>query len=647
MNTSTRLLCLLLLVASPSWGLAAPDSHPDAKGLATPYNPQSTGLGQAAQYGPLDAGEDEIHLLEDTLLPFDEFKRRVEQLALKKSNFSAPLQARIAQLQCWALTTRDPDEFQSGITFAEQQLALAQDRGDLLSKAAFMVCRSWLEQRQGKSDEAKQGYEQALQMAETLGDIRLQSKTHGYLGEMYSAQGNLLEAMRHLQASLDLYKSIGLESWHLRQQISVANTYRQMGIYEQAEVLFKELSNTYQARNEVERLNEIHIYQGLLYAEINENGKAIELFGEAEHYFEVKQRPREVAEIRLLWVHALLGLGRTQAAFAKLEQVNERIASGERLEPRLLALRDVLMGVAMEKTGNYQLALNHLNEAIRVLQNVGYQKVLAYAYQTKSQALKQLGLYQSSLQALELFVETNQQVEELFRDRRIMQVQLERELAHQEMENERLENERKLQQQETRLSLERRQWQILVTVLLLGGLLFYLFKRMRALRTLSMTDELTKIRNRRQIMMQAQAMLQQAQQNRTPFSLLVLDVDHFKRVNDTLGHNMGDMVLIEVAQCVTGTLRGQDMVGRNGGEEFLVLLPDTDTVAAAKVAERIRAQVAALEIEGVTNVLDIQVSIGGAQYLPADNHLSALVHRADIAMYQAKQQGRNRVVMAS
>ncbi|UNP87934.1 diguanylate cyclase [Aeromonas encheleia] len=622
MTRSIRLLCLLLLIASPGWG-------------------------QATAYNLLERGQDEIRQLEDDLLPFDEFKRRVDLLALQKSNYPVALRGRITQLQCWAYTIRDLERYDQAIEFARQQLELAQHAGDMQTKTGLMICLSWYQQRQGKNDEALRGYEQALELATALGDVRRQAKAHGYLGGLLSAQGNMLEAMRHLQASLDLYKSIGLEDRDLHLQVSMANLYRQLGIYEQAEQLLKKLSDIYQARDEAEWLTTIRVYQGILYTETNENDKAIGLLSQAEQYYEDKQRPMEVAEVRLYRAFALLQRDRIEEAWDKLQQVNDSIAAGERLEPMLLALRDMLMGIVLNKRGDHQLALNHLDAAITVLQEGDSQKQLGYAYRVKSLVLKEMGLYQASLQALEQFIEIDHRVEDALRDRRIMQVQLERELTHQAMKNEQLESERKLEQQTSELSRERRQWQRLILALLLGGLLFYLVKRIIALRTLSITDELTSLLNRRQILMQAQMMLQHSQHSRAPFSLLMLDIDHFKRVNDTLGHNMGDVVLIEVAQCISRTLRAEDVVGRNGGEEFLVLLPNTDMAAAARVAERIRTQVAALQIEDVTNVLDIRVSIGVAQYHLEDSSLSALVHRADLAMYQAKRQGRNRVVMAS
>lgn len=161
-----------------------------------------------------------------------------------------------------------------------------------------------------------------------------------------------------------------------------------------------------------------------------------------------------------------------------------------------------------------------------------------------------------------------------------------------------------------------------------------------------MTDDLTGLHNRRQIQNKGQHWFRQAREQGKPFSVLLLDIDHFKLVNDQLGHHVGDLVLAAVAKCIAAQLRSLDRVGRNGGEEFLVLLPDTCLDEAMEVAERIRHRVSQLRIEGMPEGRFVNVSIGCAQQGPLDESLGGLVQRADEAMYRAKQAGRNQVMRA-
>ncbi|MEC4850762.1 MAG: GGDEF domain-containing protein, partial [Jaaginema sp. PMC 1079.18] len=123
-------------------------------------------------------------------------------------------------------------------------------------------------------------------------------------------------------------------------------------------------------------------------------------------------------------------------------------------------------------------------------------------------------------------------------------------------------------------------------------------------------------------------------------------IDYFKKINDTYGHNVGDEALIEFARVVQNNLRKPDQLGRFGGEEFVVFLPETDREAALEVAERLRCAIAAIEIPHPQTIIRFTVSIGAATYCERDGNFRALLLRSDKALYTAKTQGRNRVVEA-
>ena len=131
-----------------------------------------------------------------------------------------------------------------------------------------------------------------------------------------------------------------------------------------------------------------------------------------------------------------------------------------------------------------------------------------------------------------------------------------------------------------------------------------------------------------------------------PLSLLVVDVDHFKRVNDTYGHPVGDAVLVEIARTLRVNSRPIDAVGRYGGEEFLVVLPDTTTLQASDIAERLRSAVESLEIATPEANIRSSISVGLASCEPEKNLCTPtdLIMRADAALLAAKRLGRNRVI---
>lgn len=158
------------------------------------------------------------------------------------------------------------------------------------------------------------------------------------------------------------------------------------------------------------------------------------------------------------------------------------------------------------------------------------------------------------------------------------------------------------------------------------------------MQDLALHDNLTGVGNRRAFEMQGERLLKSALRHERSCSLLLLDIDHFKRVNDEHGHARGDLVLIETARRLEGQLRGSDLLCRWGGEEFSVMLPETHLPGARIVAERIRHAFAEQAVSG----LALSVSIGLVS-LCRDETLQALFQRADQALYRAKQTGRNRV----
>jgi diguanylate cyclase (GGDEF)-like protein len=157
-------------------------------------------------------------------------------------------------------------------------------------------------------------------------------------------------------------------------------------------------------------------------------------------------------------------------------------------------------------------------------------------------------------------------------------------------------------------------------------------------------DSLTGIVNRRYFLATAEKHLQTARQHAHPLALLIIDLDHFKQINDQYGHLAGDEVLVAVVDACVHHLRGGDCLGRLGGEEFALLLPDATWSEAMETAERLRRATEMLAVTVGDNVVHPTVSIGVALLAATDGSLSALMHRADLAMYSAKMQGRNRVV---
>lgn len=163
----------------------------------------------------------------------------------------------------------------------------------------------------------------------------------------------------------------------------------------------------------------------------------------------------------------------------------------------------------------------------------------------------------------------------------------------------------------------------------------------------SLTDPLTEVGNRKFFQHEVERLLRDADENDTPLSLLMVDIDHFKKFNDNHGHLIGDQVLKLVGRTLTENVKGRDVVTRYGGEEFAIILPQTGEDAGAQLADQLRSAVGTRKItkkNSSESLGSITMSIGISQYRRGEP-VTQLIERADQALYQAKQAGRNRVII--
>lgn len=161
------------------------------------------------------------------------------------------------------------------------------------------------------------------------------------------------------------------------------------------------------------------------------------------------------------------------------------------------------------------------------------------------------------------------------------------------------------------------------------------------------TDPLTSLHNRRYFSTEAEFLLALCREQKRPMAVMIADIDHFKRVNDTWGHPVGDRVIVRIAQTLKSCCRSRDLLARFGGEEFVILLPDADLQQAALCAERIRATVATTAFQmGDGDTAHVSLSIGVALVDVEQDSIQTALDRADQALYTAKQDGRNRVAIS-
>ena len=182
------------------------------------------------------------------------------------------------------------------------------------------------------------------------------------------------------------------------------------------------------------------------------------------------------------------------------------------------------------------------------------------------------------------------------------------------------------------------------TVTVLREQLGLMQERLATLQQQAITDALTQLHNKRHFSSSLETEMERTRRGQQPTSLILVDLDHFKSINDTFGHPVGDRVLIAAASILKSELRMIDIPCRYGGEEFAIILPSTPILTAIQVAERLRSVLANAEIDANGNRLSITASFGVACFYPEQKTTpTSLLERADAKLYEAKNQGRNRV----
>ena len=281
------------------------------------------------------------------------------------------------------------------------------------------------------------------------------------------------------------------------------------------------------------------------------------------------------------------------------------------------------LGRVSMASGKPDEAEAYLQQAIQALEKLNGRAELALCHQLMSTAREQQGDFSGALEHFRTFFQLREATagKELARRLAVLKTSYDIQLAQRDAEIERLRNV------ELQAEIEER-------------------KRIQtALEKLATTDMLTNLSTRHHFFALAEREVERSLRYKHPLSMLMVDIDYFKRVNDTLGHIAGDQVLMVIGQVIRAALREVDIAGRYGGEEFAILLPETTVDSAESVSERMRMALASLAVETDAGRVNVTASIGVAglsvEGSNSTRELAAMLDRADRALYMAKSSGRN------
>jgi diguanylate cyclase (GGDEF)-like protein len=418
---------------------------------------------------------------------------------------------------------------------------------------------------------------------------------------------------------------------------------RNVGDFEQALALNQEVLDWHQARADAFELAGAYYARGQIERYSGNHREALRNFEHARALQAAQGLTQNVAmaDMRICGSH--LELGNLAAARVHCDSALRMLDPAQSASPRKETLG--LLAAIQLREGKPAAALSRLDA---VLDRNGEDLLPARVpqlFELRSQAHAALGHYREAMRDQATFLR-------LYKD----QLQSERNMqaavlrAHLDADRQ-LERNALLQQE---LDLNDGRLRSMIYAAIAGGLILLLLvyllvanrRQARELARLADTDALTGLPNRRRTAELVQQMIERAARQGTAVTIAIIDIDHFKSINDRFGHGTGDRVLREFARNVRQSLREDDLIGRWGGEEFLAAMPGTELDVASKVMERMRVKLDAMPEHADAPGLRIRVSVGLATSGKASHGLDDIIEQADIALYQAKHAGRDTLRIA-
>lgn len=539
---------------------------------------------------------------------------------------------------------------QKGYEFADGRLAQALAAHDDAAAIRFYYCRGgYLENLKTPSD-AMADFESGIKLARSSADDAMLAAGLQARGGMYSVLGIYGKALADLLEAQRIFSAQELDEASSQTLQDIGITYRRLGYPDKAR---EYLNHAIEHEKSVGDTVSLYISTIQLGYADQEAGHYDAALATQKHALELATATGDrasVASANLALASVLIDLHRYAEAESALQTAADGFAAvGDRADAGMLAYE---RGRALAGANEPHKALAEFATAEKAFTATGNRRYQQILYGAQAQVLEVLDQPAAALAAYKNFVAAHDAVE---KERANQQAQMLREqfdTDRAKMENLRLKNEQAAKDRQVEALQGVRRWQQVAMGLLaiLLGLLSLLairqLARLRIWKRMASVDALTGVANLRGVQNFANAMMRRARAQNQTLAVLTIDIDEFKRVNDAHGHPAGDRVLREVARACADALRDGDQLGRIGGEEFLAVLPRTQIDHALEVAERLRRRVEALDFPGLPYPLRVSISIGVAEALPHDRDISALIDRADAALYRAKAMGRNRVVSA-
>lgn len=550
------------------------------------------------------------------------------------------LEIRARLLLCEHLSERDQKAAEQQVARARELLTKATRPG---LRAGVLTCEGTIRETVGDNADARDLYERAVQVATEADDREMLAGalfSRGYLGGVH---GQYAAGLSDLKRAQTVYEEIDLPDHALTALNAIAILYNRMGDYAQAIHIYgRALKAQRDAGMRREQAVTLHNL-GRAHENLLEWAAAEQEFEESLTISRELSYPRGEA-------YALRGLGAVanargepQNALATLERAS--VLQRQTPDARLHAQIQLARGIALHRLRQLPESVQALQEALAVFRKADSLTELRATHAELSSVLADMGNWRDAYAQLALSKET---AERQFRnqiDQRFTTLKVEFDTAGKDKENALLVRENEANQKA--LEQERRARSLQATVIALTVILAALlatlavaqWRTTRRMHTLAMTDELTGVPNRRALLARLAPLVEGPSDQ--SHAMIIIDIDHFKSINDQYGHPEGDEALKLVAERLRAEVHEPAFIGRLGGEEFAVVVPDSSAEAGRQLAERIRESVMTIDTRRWLADRRLTVSIGVTVSKLAGDTPSHMLQRADAALYEAKRAGRN------
>ncbi|MEC4725174.1 diguanylate cyclase [Shewanella sp. D64] len=548
---------------------------------------------------------------------------------------------RLQALLCWNYDAGDEKQRSLAIAFANEQIDKPYTQQSQESLLDIKLCRAWFNELNGQAPLALDEYNEVIQQAYQIESFKLIADARSIRGAMHSFQGNFSMALEDLITAQHLYDNLGLNHWSQVNLSDLATSYRRFGDPQTAIKYYKQLEMEYLKLNDHDSAIGMATEMAIAYEELGEYEQAIEYYNQAYEYWINQGDSFGAATIAVNISGSLLKLDRISEANAYLALAKASITPSDEIFYSFMKLFEAKIHLTNNEANEALVDLSEASEAFKRVQN---KRGLAELSLLESQVYTTLNDWPKAFQSLERYLQLHNELDAKMQSTRTAEMRARFNTEQIEIENKQLIELQRAKDHEVQILKQNKHLQYAVLILVVIMLLFISFlaikqaEKSKLLTILALTDHLTKLANRRRTYAEAERIFSDKSMN---LALILFDADDFKNINDKFGHDIGDKVLVELANASNLMMRRSDLVGRVGGEEFLILLPNTTLDQAMKIANRFVESISKTDLSSYSEELTISISAGVAAK-EQDKTFSELLQRADIALYEAKIAGKNR-----